>query len=68
MYCIEMNRNENEFWESPLVKVVKLIDIYADRKLAESKAIQGEKYKSKYFNAKEQVKTVKSLKDIPGIV
>lgn len=63
-----MNRDENEFWESPFVKITKLIDIYADRKIAESKAIQGEKYNSKYFKAKENVKTVKSLRDIPGIV
>jgi hypothetical protein len=61
-----MNRSESEFWNSKLVKIMSVIDMYIDKKMLETKAMNNEPYQSKYFSPKETVKEVKSLKEIEG--
>lgn len=61
-----MNRNENELWNSRLTKVLKMVDMYSDRKMLEASAINNKDYDSKYFKRKSEVKTIKSLKEIEG--
>jgi hypothetical protein len=61
-----MNRPENEFWSAKLSKIIKMIDMYSDEKLIEASAMRNEKYQSKYFSGKTDVKEIKSLKEIEG--
>lgn len=66
MYCVKMGRSQDEFWNSSFVQVVKMIDMYADELQMKTAAYKNESYESKYF--KEEVKSVKSLKEIRGLV
>lgn len=61
-----MNRPEQEFWNGRLSKIIKMIDMYADKKIMEASAIRNENYSSKYFSGKTDVKEIKSLKEIEG--
>jgi hypothetical protein len=61
-----MNRSEQEFWNSKLVKILCIIDMFIDKKMIESQAINNKPYQSKYFSSKDTVKKVNSLKDIEG--
>jgi hypothetical protein len=62
-----MNRPEQEFWNSRLAKIIKMIDMYADKKIMQAAAIRNEEYKSKYFSSQtSEVKEIKSLKEIEG--
>jgi hypothetical protein len=61
-----MNRPEQEFWTSRLSKIIKMIDMYADKKVMEASAMRNEKYQSRYFSSKEEPNVSKSLKEIEG--
>lgn len=66
MYCIEINRPEAEFWSSSMAKVLTIIDMYADEMQMRAATINQEEYKSKYFGQREEVRNIKSMKEIEG--
>jgi hypothetical protein len=61
-----MGRPETEFYNNPFCKVIKMIDMYNDEQLMKAAAMQGQEYKSEYFGAENNVKEIKSLKEIEG--
>jgi hypothetical protein len=61
-----MRRSQEEFWKSSFAQVTQMIDIYVDELKMKAAAYEGKPYESKYF--KQEVKTVKSLKEIGGLV
>jgi hypothetical protein len=61
-----MNRPEQEFWNSRLSKIIKMIDMYADKKAMEAHAMRNEQYQSKYFSGGNKAKKINSLKEIEG--
>lgn len=61
-----MGRNQEEFWSSSFAQVTQMIDMYADELKLKAAAYKNEPYDSKYF--KPEVKAVKSLKEIGGLV
>lgn len=64
MYCIKMRRGEQEFYNSSIRKITKMIEMYADECRASAAAIKGEPYESEYFGEKREVVEVASMKDI----
>lgn len=66
MYCVKMKRQEEELWHSSFAKVISMIDMYADEMQMKSAAMNNEPYTSKYFQPKQEVIHVTSMKDIPG--
>jgi amino acid permease len=61
-----MGRSEIEFWSSSFIKVVTMIDMYADELMMKAAAMKEEPYTSKYFSKEPEVNYVKSMKEIPG--
>jgi hypothetical protein len=61
-----MKRTEDEFWNSSFAKVVSMIDMYADEMQLQAAAMKNEKYQSKYFGQKEEVRYVNSMKETEG--
>ena len=53
-----MGMSERFFWESSLIKIIKLIDIYSDEKHMEA----DEDYESEYFQFPE----LSSMKELEG--
>lgn len=67
-----MNRPESEFWSSTLAKVVKMIDIHADKQMIKSSAIAGNEYQSRYFDvkgnkSKQTVIPIRKMSEIGGM-
>ena len=66
MYCIKMGRSEPEFWNSAFRKVMKMIDMYVDEKNMQNAAMNEEEYESKYFSEVNEIKEIKSMREIEG--
>lgn len=64
IYCVKMRISERNFWNSPLKKVVKLIDMYQDE-MRMTACIQNDAlYNSKYFSEKPEV--IHSMREVEG--
>jgi hypothetical protein len=61
-----MQRPQDEFWHSSLAQVAFLIDMYADEELLKASAMKNEPYESKYFQSKEEVNIIHSMKEVEG--
>ena len=61
-----MGRSQEEFWKSSFAQVTKMIDMYVDDIMLQNSKINDEEYESKYFKQKEEVKVIKSMKEMEG--
>jgi len=59
-----MGRNEGEYYNSSLAKIIYLIEVWADEQHVKTGELQGKEVKSRYFN---NAKTVRSLHEIEGL-
>ena len=67
-YCYKMGLSEREFWNSPLKKVLKLIDIYTDEQNMLRAQMDHAEYQSQYFSDEPEVQEITSMKEIEGWV
>lgn len=68
-YCVKMGLSEQEYWRSPLKKVLKLIDLYADEQSMIQSKIDQTEYHPKYFPESDpdiEVKEITSMKEMEG--
>ncbi|MDF2609045.1 MAG: hypothetical protein K0R92_519 [Lachnospiraceae bacterium] len=66
MYCIKLGRSQDEFWHSSLAQILQMIEMYADEMQVKAAAINNNEYNSKYFQPKEEVRVIQSMKEIEG--
>ncbi len=66
MYCIKMQRSQEEFWNSTMAQIFHMIDMYADELQMKAAAMNNEQYQSKYFQEPQEVRVIKSMKEIEG--
>ena len=67
MYTCAMGMSEQRFWESPLRKILKLLDIHEDYIAVKTAAMNHEDYESRYFNSgQEEVTEIYSMHEIEG--
>ena len=61
-----MKRPQDEFWHSRFSQVSTMIDMYADEQQMIAARMNNQSYTSKYFEQTEEVKEIKSMKEIEG--
>lgn len=59
MFCIEMNRNEQEFENSSMAKVIELIELHRKFKYPDPKEEQNQEMSGTEFNQIVKGKAVK---------
>lgn len=67
MYCVRLNRSNDDFWHSSICKITTMIDIYADEQNMKIAAMNNEYYESKYFTEikqENQITTITSMSQI----
>lgn len=69
LYCFQLRRNEEEFFNSPLKKVLKMLDISRDESMLKNSTINNEPYTSEYFNNwQRETNTITSMKEVEGFL
>jgi len=61
-----MQRSEQELLKSSFAKVIAMIDMYADEMQLKAATMSNKEYDTKYFKQKEEVRVIKSMKEIEG--
>ena len=61
-----MRISEDNFWKSPLKKVLKMIDMYQDEENLKINAYNNSGYQPKYFVSEPEV--IHSMKEVEGFV
>ena len=61
-----MGRSQDEFWHSSISQIMLMIDMYADEIQMRAAYMKNEQYESKFFKPKEEVRVIKSMKEIEG--
>lgn len=61
-----MKRPQDEFLHSRFTQVLTMIDMYADEQQMIAARMNNQPYTSKYFEQAEEVKEIKSMKEIEG--
>lgn len=64
IYCVKMRISEQNFWNSPLKKIVKLIDMYQDEMCVRESEVNGESYSPKYFVSEPEI--IHSMREVEG--
>lgn len=67
MYCVKLNRSNDDFWHSSICKITTMIEIYADEQNMKRAAINNEYYEPKYFKEtihENQITTITSMSQI----
>lgn len=64
IYCVKMRMSEQNFWNSPLKKIVKLIDMYQDETCMRVSEVNGESYSPKYFASEPEI--IHSMREVEG--
>lgn len=67
MYTCVMGMSEQGFWESPLRKILKMLDIHEDFVAVKRAAVSQEEYESRYFNNGQDYATeIHSMHEVEG--
>lgn len=61
-----MKMSEQNFWSSPLKKVLKMIDMYQDEENLKISAYDNSNYQSRYFASEPE--EIYSMKEVEGFV
>lgn len=61
-----MKMSEQNFWSSPLKKVLKMIDMYQDEENLKISAYNNSNYQSRYFTSEPE--EIHSMKEVEGFV
>lgn len=64
LYCVKMKMSERNYWDSPLKKILKLLDMYQDEVQMKMCGMQGIDYTSKYFE--NEIPLANSMRQILG--
>lgn len=67
MYCVKLNRSDEDFWHSTLAKITTMIDIYADEQNMKISAMNNEHYESKYFNQSHKLNEIQTITSMSQI-
>lgn len=68
MYCVKLNRSDEDFWHSTLAKITTMINIYADEQNLKISTMNNECYESKYFSSKNKLNKINTITSMSQII